>query len=170
MHAMTVQQLQHIGQRLTKLAHDYAGGPKREMLIDPALYAWFLATTPSVARQYHVHLPGLVNPARIDFRIGGPNPVLVEFAVRPPGGASQLYGSQNKDELRKLTRFSNQKAKLRALLLIDLHQDPIVKESLKATYDKVHAGFGNFDRHPVKVIYTHREDAYSFKWSPFKSA
>ena len=167
---MTVDTLRSIGQEIAALVRDYHGGPKREMLIDPALYAWFLASGHGVERQYHVHLPGTQKPLRIDFRLKGSNPVLVEFAVRPPGGASQLYGSQNRGELRKLTGFSNKKAKLRALLLIDLRSEPIHKNQLKPTYDKAHAGRGNFKRSPVQVIYTHRQTAYSFKWSPFKAA
>lgn len=167
---MTVATLQSIGQQVAALTVDYHGGPKREMLIDPALYAWFLASGRSVERQYHAHLPGAQRPPRIDFRLKGSNPVLVEFAVRPPSGASQLYGSQNRDELRKLTRFTNARARLRALLLIDLHKNSIPKAQLKATYDKVHAGKGKFKRSPVKVIYAHRDTAYSFKWSPFKTA
>jgi hypothetical protein len=167
---MTIKTLKSIGQKIAGLVHDYHGGPKREMLIDPALYAWFLGSGRSVERQYHAHLPGALKPPRIDFRLKGSNPVLVEFAVRPPGGAGQLYGSQNTSELRKLTRFSNRRAKLRALLLIDLHKKPIPKDKLKPTYDRVHAGRGRFKRTPVRVIYSHRDTAYSFKWSPYKTA
>lgn len=149
------------------MVRDYHAGPKREMLIDPALYAYLRATGRPVSRQFHAHLPNAQRPPRIDFRVGGSNPVLIEFAVRPPEGGSQLYGSQNRTELHKLCRFSNQQAKLRALILIDLAREPLSQDNLKLTYDKIHAGRGRFQRHPVKVIYAHADATCSFKWSPF---
>jgi hypothetical protein len=163
---MNVKQLKHIGQSLARLAHEYSGGPKREMLIDPALYAWLLATEGKATRQYPVTVP---SPGRIDFRIGGSNPVVLEFAVRPPDGGPELYGSQNRDELFKLSRIPQGKAKLRALLLVDLRSDQIRMDKLKSSYDEVHPGPGRFPRNVVQVIYTHRKEAYSFRWSPFKS-
>jgi hypothetical protein len=165
---MNVQNLRHIGQDLARLVRDYHGGPKREMLIDPALYAWLRAAGRTVERQFHAHLPRAKRPPRIDFRIKGPNAVLLEFAVRPPNGGGELYGSQNTKELRKLTRFSNNAAKLRALLLIDLHHAAHDIASLKASYDRINAGRGHFARHPVKVIYAHAELTHVFKWDPFK--
>jgi hypothetical protein len=159
--------LQDLAKEVVALVDDYHGGPKREMLIDPALYALLRARTgQKVSRQYHAHLPQAKRPPRIDFRVGGPNPVLIEVAVRPPGGRSELYGSQNKAELRKLTRFPNQRAKLRALLLIDLKKQPIEKADLKATYAKVSAGPGKFNRSSVRVIYVHASQSYSFRWAP----
>lgn len=166
---MNVEKLKALGQRLACLAADYSRGPKREMLLDPALYAFLISTGRKVKRQWHADLPGYDRPPRIDFRIGGSNAVLLEFAVRPPGGGSNLHGSQNESELRKLTRFGNKTAKLRALLLIDLSPWPITREKLKATYDKVHVGRGNFDRNPVKIVYAHAEFTYAFKWSPYKT-
>ena len=165
---MNVTALKNIGQDIARMLADYTNGPKREMLIDPALYAYLRGSGRSVERQFHAHLPGAKRPPRIDFRIRGPNPVLIEFAVRPAIGGGQLYGSQNKTELWKLCRFSNAQAKLRALLLIDLYEDPISKDALKNTYNEIHAGSGKFPRYPIKVIYTHSSEAYSFNWSPFK--
>jgi hypothetical protein len=165
---MNIAKLAKIGQDIARLAGDYHGGPKREMLIDPALYAYLRSTGRSVERQFHANLPSARKPPRIDFRVLGPNAVLLEFAVRPPVGGSQLYGSQNRSELYKLCRFDNTQAKLRALLLIDLSPHPLAATSLKPTYDKVNAGPGKFPRSPVKVIYTHADLTYSFKWSPFK--
>jgi hypothetical protein len=151
------------------MVKDYHGGPKREMLIDLGLYAYLRASGRSVERQFHAHLPGARKPPRIDFRVKHPNPLLIEFAVRPPHGGVQLYGSQNKSELRKLCRFNNAKAKLRALLLIDLAARPHTLGSLQASYDAIDAGRGRFYRYPVKVIYAHAEETFSFKWSPFRS-
>lgn len=93
----------------------------------------------------------------------------MELVVRPPRGGGQLYGSQNETELWKLCRFPNTQAKLRALLLIDLHAQPLEKIALKSTYDEIHAGRGKFDRFPVQVIYAGHSETYSFKWSPYKT-
>ena len=167
---MNVREIEKLGQRLVSLAKDYSGGPEREMRLDPALYAFLLCTGRKVDRQWHANLPGYDRSPRIDFRIGGSNPVLLEFAVRRPSGGSSLYGSQNQSELRKLARFGKSSAKLRALLLVDLSPWPIEKAKLRATYDKVHCGRGRFKRSPVKVIYTCSDSAYSFKWDPYKTA
>lgn len=166
---MNVETLADIAADIALMVRDYHGGPKREMLIDPALYARLRAHGRPVSRQFHAHLPGAQKPPRIDFRIGGENPVLIEFAVRPPHGGATLYGSQNCSELRKLCRFTNSKAKLRALILIDLAAAPLQVKRLRATYDKIDAGRGKFARFPVKVIYAHVDSTYWFKWSPFKS-
>jgi hypothetical protein len=168
---MNVTQLKAIGQDIARLVRDYHGGPKREMLIDPALYVYLRLTARgrSVERQFHAHLPKQKRPARVDFRVKNPNAVLIEFAVRPPKGGGHLYGSQNRPELFKLTRFSNVSAKLRALLLIDLGQEPYDRVSLKKTYDEINAGRGKFKRHPVKVIYAHADKAFAFKWNPYRA-
>lgn len=163
---MNVATLKEVGADIVRIVADYSGGPKREMLIDPALYVRLQFSGRKVERQYHAHLPGAKRPPRIDFRVGPPNAVLIEFAVRPPTGGSQLYGSQNQSELRKLCRFDNSRAKLRALLLLDLNQAPIPKDSLRPTYDFINAGRGKFRRSPVQVIYVHAELSYSFRWNP----
>lgn len=165
---MNIPSLKNTGQDIARMLSDYTNGPKREMLIDPALYAYLRGSGRKVERQFHAHLPGAKRPPRIDFRIRGTNPVLIEFAVRPAIGGSQLYGSQNKTELWKLCRFSNTQAKLRALLLIDLYEDSISKEALKKTYNEIHAGRGRFERNPVQIIYAHASKAYSFRWNPYK--
>lgn len=169
---MNVRTLQGIGQDIARMVREYHGGPTREMLIDPALYAWLRAGAVgrTVKRQYHTSRTRQKRPARIDFRVGGSNPVLVEFAVRPPTGGGQLYGSQNQSELRKLTRFSNKKAKLRALLLIDLAGTPYGVESLEDNYKKINAGRGRFKCWPVQVIYAHAKTAFNFKWSPRRAS
>ena len=167
---MNVTTLKKIGHSIAVMVEDYSGGPSREMLIDPAVYAYLRATAKGrgVERQYHAHLPNQQRPARVDFRVKSPNPVLIEFAVRLAKGGGQLCGSQNVTELRKLTRFSNVAAKLRALLLIDLAKVPYDLAFLKSTYDQIHAGRGRFARHPVKVIYAHAKKTFAFKWNPYR--
>ena len=131
--------------------------PQREMLIDPVFLAVLSAPDPHrlVRRQYPV-------PAgRIDFRIGGTNPVAVELVVRPPKGSSEIYGSQNGDELKKLSGLAQSQAKLRVLLLIDRRKQPIPEDSLKRTYKKRKRQSGSS---AVQVIYVHTKDTYRFKW------
>lgn len=165
---MNIRTLKHIGQDIAGMLAEYTNGPRREMLIDPALYAYLRGSGRPVRRQFHAHLPGAERPPRIDFRVGGANPVLIEFAVRPAIGGGQLYGSQNRTELFKLCRFSNAQARLRALLLIDLYEHPMQKDAVKLTYSNIHAGRGRFQRHPVQIIYTHASEAYSFRWNPYQ--
>ena len=100
----------------------------------------------------------------IDFRVGGPNPVLIELAVRPRDGASELYGSQNRPELIKLTRYPQSQAKLRVIVLIDFAPVPHAAPGLRASYDAVSAGPGRFERNPVRVIYVHRRSEFTFVW------
>lgn len=109
-----------------------------------------------------------VQAERIDFRFGGSNPVVLELVVRAPTGGGSLSGGQNIGELKKLCRVSYAQARLRALLLLDLAGEPLKKDSLKDTYVPRHAGPGKFKRSAVRIIYVHRQSAFSFLWSPFK--
>jgi hypothetical protein len=111
---------------------------------------------------------GRPRPQRIDYRYGGSNPAVIEFAVRPATGGPQLYGSQNRSELRKLTRVPQSKARRRYLLLLDLYRSAIDSLALKPTYDLVHAGQGRFQRHSVRVIYVSSSLQYNFLWRPFR--
>jgi hypothetical protein len=89
---------------------------------------------------------------------------VLEFAVRTPG-RNEIYGSQNRDEIRKLAR--QRKASARYLLLFDLSRDaPIAIDDLRDTYREVNAGPGKFVRKPVQIVYVHPEAAYSFIWKP----
>lgn len=135
------------------------------MALDPVLYALLGAHGSQVSRQYKAHLPGSKRIRRIDFRVGGTNPTLLEFACRPAHGASELYGPTNTTELQKLCRFPSTKARLRALLLLDLCDSHLPRTTLVASYSNVTAGPGNFNRSPVQVVYVHKDHTYSFKWS-----
>lgn len=167
---MSIESLKSISMEIMKLLSDYHNPPDREMAIDPVLYALLRSRHEKkrVTRQHPAHLPQAKRPPRIDYRIGGTNPLMVELVVRPRAGGVQLYGSQNKTELRKLCRIPNTQCKLRALLLLDFHAKPHAKADLKASYDPMHAGRGKFTRHPVRVIYVHRDTQYTFTWSPFR--
>jgi len=165
---VNIKQLTEAGVEILRMLGDYHNPPHREMLIDPMLYAYLRGHFSSVARQHHVRVNGGNRPKRIDFRVGGSNPVVLELAVRPPTGGGHLLGGQNVSELRKLCKVSTRQAKLRALLLIDLYSSHYTKERLKESYDPVHAGPGKFERYPVRVVYVHMQNRFSFSWSPFK--
>jgi hypothetical protein len=136
------------------------------MLIDRTVYAYFEGRFGHFSRQHRVRMHSKPRPQRIDFRYGTSNPVVIEFAVRPRTKGGHLYGSQNRSELRKLTRVLSSEAKTRVLLLLDLSSNPIPKPKLKKTYDGINAGKGNFTRHSVRVIYVQRDNSYHFSWKP----
>jgi len=159
---MNIAELQGVALELLHRCHRLA----REMQVDEHLAMDLDAEFGSLTRQHHVELYRSQRPARIDYRVGGTNPVLIELAVRPEDGASQLYGSQNKPELVKLTRIPQSRAKLRALLLMDLKPEPLQRNRLKQTYDCISVGPGRFERNPVRVLYVHKESQFHFLWRP----
>ena len=151
---------------IVDLAFHYHNVPKKELHADLLMYGFLSAQFPNVSRQHHVRMYGSTHPHRIDFRIGGTHPVVAEFVLRPPSGGSQLYGASNQSEVRKLCRVYATQAKLRALLLLDLHSEPLKKETLRESYAKVSSGPGKFERHPVRVLYASREVEFNFVWKP----
>ncbi len=158
------------GKALIKLREDYSNPPKTERGLDPIFYGYITAAHPhvTVSRQISIKFHGAARPSRIDFRIGGSNPTVLELAVRPKGGQQQLCGPQNLDELRKLSKVVPSKAKRRILLLVDLKTNHMTKTKLKATYDPLHAGPGKKERHAVTVVYVHSDLQFSFIWKPRK--
>jgi hypothetical protein len=165
---MKIADIQLIGSDVLKLLDDYHNPPNKELLLDAILLAYLSGRFSGVSRQHYVYLYGSTKPQRIDFRFGGNNPVVMEFAVRNPSSVGTLYGSQNRDELRKLCRVSHTQARLRVLLLLDLASTSHLKADLKATYETIHAGPGKFKRSSVRVIYVHRRITFNFVWRPFK--
>jgi hypothetical protein len=151
------------------MLREYSSGPRRERELDLILFGYLRGRFHGVSRQHRLYLTGSTRPSRIDFRLGGSNPVVLEFAVRPPQGGGELYASCNRTELRKLARVASTQARLRALLLVDLSDAPIPQNRLSATYDRQNAGRGNFKRHSVRVVYVHsRQRSYHFLWRPLK--
>ena len=165
---LNIKEIKDATQVVMDLLGEYTNAPRNELPIDPILYSYLHGRFDSMQRQHYVHLYGSDKPKRIDFRYGGSNPVVMEFAVRPPTGGAQLTAKQNLTELRKLCRVTRNEAKLRSLLLIDLYWKPQDKEKLKMAYDLEHAGPGKFERHPVRVIYVHKQETFDFSWSPYK--
>jgi hypothetical protein len=107
----------------------------------------------------------------IDFRFGdapyGNNPCVVELAVRNTEHGPQLMSSQNKAELKKLSRYRASTAQTRVLLLLDLGHRPIAQATLQAGYDNLkHLGAGKFQRRAVHVLYVHRDLDFHFSWKP----
>ena len=166
---MNIAELSVAAKEVLTLLGKYHNAPHREMLIDPVLFAYLRGKHPPVERQHYVYRYGSERPQRIDFRTGGTNPVVLEFAVRPPVGGGHLLGSQNTSELRKLCRVTRTSARLRALLLMDLYHEPIERKNLQATYAAVNAGRGRFQRNPVRVVYVHPDLSYSFAWDPYRT-
>lgn len=161
---MRISELEAAAQRVISLLSHYSRPPDREMLLDGILYAYLDGCFGSMSRQHHVKRSNGQRPSRIDFRFGGNNPSMIEFAVRPARGGGQLYGSQNRSELSKLIRVPQARARRRLLLLIDLHHDAITQSRLEPTYKCLNAGPGRFGRHSVRVVYVHRALSYSFLW------
>src|SRR5438477_9511334 len=99
---MNIADLTDSARKVASLLQEYSGHHVggREMLLDPIIYGYLHGRFSRLSRQHRVRLHGRPRPQRIDFRVGGPNPVVIEFAVRPPHGGTSLYGSQNRSELR----------------------------------------------------------------------
>lgn len=156
---------------LIKLRKDYSNPPKTERGLDPIFYGYITAAHPHVrvTRQLHIRFHGAAKPSRIDFRIGGTNPTVLELAVRPSDGQQQLCGPQNHDELLKLSKVPPSRARRRILLLVDLKRNPMAQAKLMATYEPLHAGPGKKARHVVTVVYVHESSQFSFTWQPRKA-
>ncbi|MDP4230411.1 MAG: hypothetical protein Q8916_08430 [Bacteroidota bacterium] len=171
---MHKKELIAISQKVLRLSTHYKGISKylkREMAIDALLYAFLVGKYGDfvkVKRQYQIKPVGSKWPLRIDFRIGGPNPVFIELAVRPPDGNPELYGPSNINELRKLLKFDSKVVKGKFLVLLDLKNDPIRKHNLKLTYDNVGVGKGKFMGKRATVIYVHSDTYYSFSYRGVK--
>lgn len=164
---MNIADIERAGQEILALLRDYHNPPQRELLLDAILYAMLFGRHTKITRQHRVYLYGSTRPQRIDFRLGGSNPVVMEFAIRTNASRGTLYGTQNVSELRKLCRVRSTAARLRVLLLLDLSSDPLDLVSLKDTYEPLHAGRGRFRRSPVRVIYVHTESSFNFLWRPY---
>jgi hypothetical protein len=151
--------------RVIALASQYK--PKdahREMGYDGLLFGFFDAMFGKMQRQHRIWIGKSRRPKRLDYRQGGTSPVVIEFATRTPS-RNEIYGSQNGDEISKLTR--QRKASARYLLLFDVSkQSPLDTDALWDTYRKIKGGVGKFQRKSVQVIYVHPKLVDSFIWRP----
>jgi hypothetical protein len=164
---VNVKDIIEAGREVIHLLSRYSNAPHREMLIDPALFGYLRGKHGPVHRQHNVYVYGDDRPKRIDYRLAGNNPVVLEFAARPPTGGGTLLGSQNSSELRKLCRVSATEARLRALLLLDLYHEPHDIDLLWTTYDRVSTGPGKYRRSGVRIVYVHAELDATYLWRPW---
>lgn len=144
--------------------HYHGTRPKTEMLVDYLLYGALQGEFGKFTRQYKVKIGTSTRSKRVDFRQGGSRPVGIEFAVRTQG-RNEIYGSQNRSEINKLTRLKKSRWSTRILLLLDLAKKPLSESALRATYAVVKSGKGRFIRHPVSVVYVHKESSFRFIWN-----
>ena len=151
---------------VVKLLKEYPSLPREERELDRILYAYFKGRYPNASRQKGVVFSGGTR-GRIDFRLGGTNPAVIELAVRSQDGGNIGVGG-NKPELGKLSRVPQAQAKVRVLLLVDLNSRPVSFQSLKNGYDAYHLGRGKFERQPVSVVYASLEEVHRFPWSPYR--
>jgi hypothetical protein len=135
--------------------------------ISPMVHAYLLGAHAGVAREVPVKMGKATH--FVDFAFGdkpyGTNRCVFELAVRGMEGISPLSISQNKAELRKLSRFPATRANGgRYLLLLDLHHNPIPQVRLQNQYEGFLLGRGKFARRSVSVVYVHRDVQYRFIW------
>ena len=127
--SLTIEDVKTLGATLIEVADLYPLQFRTERDFFPLVLAYLNGRVPSVETE-----TGTTN-GTIDFRIGGPNPAVLELAVAPralidpnnptqqfPGhkAATQLYATQNKTELKKLKGVPQSQARNRYLLLLDL--------------------------------------------------
>lgn len=160
---VTIELLREVAQDAMEIANRYSRRHKTEFFFDPIIFT--LLTERGfgrVRRQYPLtRLPSQQRVSRVDYYVGGYNPVLIELACRTQGG--ELMPRANASELKKLIR--KRKARTRFLLLIDpTKRRPHKREKLKAQYKAWKPGKGNFLQLPVRVIYVRPDEAYHFKW------
>jgi len=141
--SLTIEDVCTLGSALIEIADLYPLTYRTERDFFPLVLAYLHGRVPCTQTEV-----GATN-GKIDFRIGGPNPAVLELAVAPralsdpdhppqtfPGHklTTQLYASQNRTELQKLKKIPQTKAKNRYLLLLDLRgAHDFVK--LKAGYE-----------------------------------
>ncbi len=162
----TSELFKDIGRKAVKLAEALTWKKAGERWLHGVVLGLFEAKIGYMASEFPVENSSKVTkPKCIDFRHGGNNPVVIELVVRLHG--SEVYGSQNRSELRKLCRIPYSKARRRILLLLDASGlDPIQKNSLKRSYQEIGSGRGKFTRETVTVIYVHPDIEYAFRWNP----
>ena len=167
--SLTVDDVRQLGKSLMAMGDEYPLQFRTERDFFPLVRAFLQGRVPEVTAEV-----GASNK-KIDFRIGGPNPALLELAVSPrmiedrhhadakfPGNnqAPHLYASTNKTELSKLSKVPQAKAKNRYLLLIDFRKGHDITK-LKAGYLKQLPQNGK--RAAVRVVYHARTVTSDFQ-------
>lgn len=173
--ALTIEAVKELGRMLIEVGAQYPLRYVTEMDHYPLVIAYLHGRAPLAkpeVRQTN-------NPGRIDFRVGGRNPVNLELAMtsrnladlddpdlKGPRTSSQLYPSENASELRKLSQFKPSESRANFLLLVDNQNERHDVKDLERLYkewvqkDKVKKELGDA---PVRVVYVPRVgEAYDF--------
>jgi hypothetical protein len=159
---VNIEEIKDASREVLGLIETYKGRAGQGELGADRVLAGFLQ-----GRFGHITRQHTVGVGRIDFRFGTSNPVVIEFVIRGPHDPqAKLFESQNRSELRKLTRARASTARMRVLLLLDRSKTAIPMATLRAGYDRGNAGRGRFKRHVVRIIYVHRDLEYDFRWNP----
>ncbi len=160
--SLVISDVEDLGQLLVRMADAYPLQYRTERDFLPLVRVFLEGRVPSVVPEV-----GSSNK-KVDFRIGGTNPAVLELAVAPralidpnwPGlkfaghtQSTQLYASQNKTELNKLGSVPKTRARNRYLLLLDLGRGLDLKK-LKKGY--VAACPKNGKCEPIRVVYSGR--------------
>jgi hypothetical protein len=163
----TCRDIIDLGETVREMAQAYSIKRKGEFFYDALLFGLLRARYPNASRQLKLRMrPGQARAQRIDFRLGGTNPTVIELAH---GSRRMGLGpSSNRSELQKLCR--QRKARTRFLLLSDTSDKlPAVnKEDLQSRYKAWNPGRGRFDRLTVQVIYARRDHSFVFPWKARK--
>jgi len=163
MSKVTIRDLISLGEELVELSHLYKIRNKGELFFDAIMHALLTSRRRGrIERQFKLPLrPGQRRRQRLDFRIGGTAPVVIELACRRHPG--QLSPSQNRSELNKLTRF--RQATTRFLLLVDASAyTPANSDSMIKRYRSWNSGAGRFNRLPVRLVYARPGYSFHFLW------
>ena len=167
--SLTIPDTKALGQALIDVADAYPTRFLTETDFYPLVVAYLRGRVPALKTE------AIVVGGSVDFRVGGPNPALLELAVAPrelrdgrqdnlkfPGHskAPQLHASQNKTELKKLRTVPQSQAKNRYLLLLDFRGTLDVKK-LKASYAATAAKMAP-SRNAIRVVYVSRDRACDF--------
>ena len=164
---LTIAGVKELGQCLITVADKYPTIFLTERDFFPLIHAYLRGRVPRTTSEAYSRL------GRIDFRVGGTNPVVLELAVAPrrlqdpkvkslpfPGHelGNNLYASQNRSELRKLSEVPYSKAKYRYLLLLDLRDAHDLSE--------LETGYRNETRglppNYITVVYVSRQRVHHF--------
>lgn len=167
--SLTIDDVQELGCALISVADLYPLQYRTERDFFPLVVAYLYGRIPKVDTE----VSG--TDGRIDFRIGGLNPAVLEIAVCPrrlkdadldaqkfPGHiqGTQLYATQNRPEIKKLKAVPQTKARNRFLLLLDLPGTTNIS-SLQSQYEKeLPPGKGGA---VVRTVYVSRNTTIHFR-------
>jgi hypothetical protein len=163
----TTSDVEELGAALIDIANRYPTRFLTERDFYPLVVAYLHGLFPRVKVEHKVR------SGAIDFRLGGMNPSVIELAVAPralrdanapdlifPGhdSATQLYATQNRRELNKLSEVPQSKAKMRYLLLVDFCA--FDQDDMKDKYEREASNLGM--RNPVYIVHVSRSATNSY--------